>query len=311
MNAVSRSMISFCAGLWISPRMPCESSPPRSAEPSWLDERGQPLAHRVRVEVGRVDQRVDLGGEVAAQPRHRGELHPVGHLVQRHPQPEVGRRDPERPLGLDHVGRDQQQLPGRVGEELELPEHLAGQERQHPAGLQPGRLRPDGLLEPPGRPRPALLQRLHQRGEQPGHPVGVDPHPAGPVDHPGRPGSGPTGCRPVIRSTCAAATSTCSRSDRTAASASLRDTSGPGEINRVAVETARSQSTIPGWLLMRPRYAGRPTRPGHTVTPAGCTVSRPSIRPSSPARTGSIRTSAPGNATAAATCAVRSARRRS
>ena len=69
---------------------------------------------RRRVEVGRVDERAQLAHQVVAQPRHRGELHPVGLLVQAHPEPEVARVDVQLPLGLHDVGRDEQQPAGRV-----------------------------------------------------------------------------------------------------------------------------------------------------------------------------------------------------
>ena len=54
---------------------------------------------------------------VGAEPLDRGELGPVGLLVQAHPEPEVPWLDVEVPLGGDDVGGDQQQpsdpAPGR------------------------------------------------------------------------------------------------------------------------------------------------------------------------------------------------------
>ena len=99
--------------------------------------RGQPLAQRGRIGLDAVGERVDLVEHVLAQPRHGGELHPVGDLVQAHPEPEVGRVDLELPLDGDQVRRDEQQLAAGPVEELELAEHLAGQEAEH--GARPGR----------------------------------------------------------------------------------------------------------------------------------------------------------------------------
>ena len=67
---------------------------------------------------------------MVAQPRHGGELHPVGLLVQADPEPEVGGVDVELALDVDDVGRDQQQPAGRVVERVELAEHLAGEEAE-------------------------------------------------------------------------------------------------------------------------------------------------------------------------------------
>ena len=47
--------------------------------------------------------------EVVGHPGHRGELHPVGLLVQAHPEPEVVRVGLELALDVDDVRRDQQQ----------------------------------------------------------------------------------------------------------------------------------------------------------------------------------------------------------
>ncbi len=85
-----------------------------------------------------VRQRGDLVEHVLAHPRHGAELHPVGDLVQAYPQPEVGRIDAELPLDAHHVRRDEQQLAVALVEELELPEHLAGQEAEHRARLHAG-----------------------------------------------------------------------------------------------------------------------------------------------------------------------------
>ena len=93
----------------------------------------------------------DLVEHVLAQPRHGGELHPVGDLVQADPEPEVGRVDLELPLDGDDVRRDQQQLAARTVEELELAEHLAGQEAEHDADLHAGEPAADALGDPADR----------------------------------------------------------------------------------------------------------------------------------------------------------------
>ena len=56
-----------------------------------LDRLAQHLSNDCRVQFGRVDDLGDLVIQVAAQPRHCGELHPVGFLMQANPEPEVRR----------------------------------------------------------------------------------------------------------------------------------------------------------------------------------------------------------------------------
>ena len=84
----------------------------------------------------------------SAQPGHRGELHPVGLLVQAHPEPEVVRVDAELALDVHDVGRDQQQPAGRRVERVELAEHLAGEEAEQPADLGAGDPGADRVGEP-------------------------------------------------------------------------------------------------------------------------------------------------------------------
>ena len=106
---------------------------------------------RGRIGVDRVGKRAYLVLHVLAQPRHGGELHPVGHLVQAHPQPEVGRVDLELALDADQVRRDEQQLAAGTVEELELPEHLAGQEAEDETDLHAGQPAADAFaIRPTG-----------------------------------------------------------------------------------------------------------------------------------------------------------------
>ena len=74
-----------------------------------LDRLAQHLSNDCRVQFGRVDDLGDLVIEVAAQPRHCGELHPVGFLMQANPEPEVRRIDIELTLDGNDVRRDEQQ----------------------------------------------------------------------------------------------------------------------------------------------------------------------------------------------------------
>jgi hypothetical protein len=76
---------------------------------------------------------------VAGQPRIGGELHPVRHLVQTHPQPEIRRLHLQLTLDGDDVGIHQQQASTVLGgERIVLPEDAGGDESQHRAGLRTG-----------------------------------------------------------------------------------------------------------------------------------------------------------------------------
>ena len=76
-----------------------------------------PLVHEVRQPRRHLRDVVGgIGGQhperlrhVLCQPGIGGELHPVGDLVQAHPQPEVGGRDPQLTLDGDDVRIHQQQ----------------------------------------------------------------------------------------------------------------------------------------------------------------------------------------------------------
>ena len=114
----------------------------------------------------------------------------MGHLVQAHPQPEVAGDHLQRPLDRDDVGRHQQQGAVLAGERVVLAEDRGGHEREHRAGLQPGRYAGQPAAVRAGRP-----------GEL-GHRVGGGVDPAGPVDDPrgrhrqavGEAGDRPDGC---------------------------------------------------------------------------------------------------------------------
>ena len=127
MKAVTRSSTTRCSGV-------CSSSTSDRRAAAGAPALSRAEQPRRVVEVGRVEQRVDLGAHVPVQPRHGGELGAVGHLVQRDPEPEVARVDAEPPLGLDDVGRDQEQPAGGRprAERLVLPEDLARQPGEQP-----------------------------------------------------------------------------------------------------------------------------------------------------------------------------------
>ena len=143
-------MISFCSGVPNrSSRLP--SVLPETQVADLLAEVADELAG---VGLDAADDRVHLRAQVVGHPRHRGELHPVGLLVQAHPEPEVVRVGAELALDVDDVGRHQQQpavLAGTFVEGVELAEHLRAEEAQHRAQLGAGDPRADGL----GRASPA------------------------------------------------------------------------------------------------------------------------------------------------------------
>ncbi len=99
------------------------------------------LRGRGLVGLGGVEEGADEVVEVVAHPRHRGELHEVGGLVDGDPQPELAGGQAQAPLDLDDVGGDEQEAPGVGGEGLELAEDARGQEREDGSGLDAGDLR--------------------------------------------------------------------------------------------------------------------------------------------------------------------------
>ena len=113
-----------------------------------LDRLAQHLGNDRRVQFGRVDDLGDLVIEIAAQPRHCGELHPVGFLMQADPEPEVGRIDIELTLDGNDVRCDEQQSAARcVGigareERIELAKDLRRQIAEQRAHLDAGDPRP-------------------------------------------------------------------------------------------------------------------------------------------------------------------------
>ena len=69
----------------------------------------QPLESLPCPEIRGIQQGGDAVAEVVGQPRNGAELHPVRLLVQRHPEPEVRRRELELTLDGADVGRHEQQ----------------------------------------------------------------------------------------------------------------------------------------------------------------------------------------------------------
>ena len=133
----------------------CATPGSRTDSASALTRGAQPVGELLAADLGGVHERLHLAEEVAAHPRHGGELRAVGHLVQADPQPEVARYDLELALHLDDVRRDEQQLARVGGEHLELAEHPAGQVGEHRAGLYAGEPGPDHRRSArPARDRP-------------------------------------------------------------------------------------------------------------------------------------------------------------
>ena len=149
------------------------------------------LEDRRRVEVRGEQELGHLLLHVGAEPGHRGELGPVGLLVQADPAAEVAGVHAQLPLDHHDVGRDQRQAPGRgilaggvrVGrqEQLVLAEDPAGQVGEDQARLHPGDPRPDGRDDGRAGRRAALGHLLDQRVEHHAEAVDVGPDPAGPV----------------------------------------------------------------------------------------------------------------------------------
>ena len=137
-SAVSRSSTAFWAGRLHDVEHRARGCPGRGPRRPARPRRGAAARAMLVAALRGVDERLHLAEEVAAHPRHRGELRAVGDLVQADPEPEVARVGAELALHLDDVRRDQQQLARVGGEDLVLPEHPPGQVRQDRAGLHAG-----------------------------------------------------------------------------------------------------------------------------------------------------------------------------
>ena len=177
---VTRSMTAFCSGLENrSSRLPSvlpETRSPilRTASPS--SSAGSVCTAPTIEPISRA--------QVVGHPRHRGELHPVGLLVQADPEPEVVRVGVQLALDVHDVGRHEQQPPllaGLLVEGVELAEHLRAEEAEHRAELDAGDPRADRLGHRPGRAL-LLLQLVDQRRDHRGEAVGVGLDPARTVD---------------------------------------------------------------------------------------------------------------------------------
>ncbi len=167
------------------------------------------------VDVGGGHDLADLGVQVAAQPRHGGELDPVGLLVQADPEPEVAGGEAELALHRDDVRGDEQQSatgrqlprPGVVDpvdpgiEGVELAEHLGREVAEQGADLDPGDPGADADQRGVGVLRP-LRGLGGERGQHLPEAVEVGLDPARPVDHQDRRGparGGQTGHLPHVR----------------------------------------------------------------------------------------------------------------
>ena len=162
-----------------------------------VGRRPDPLQDRRRVELGGEQELGHLALHVVAQPGHRGELQPVGLLVQAHPAAEVVRVDAELAFDHDDVRRHQGE-PARLlavdrgglrrQEQLVLAEHPGGQVGQDQPGLDAGDPGPHRGHHPAGLARGratgrALAELFHQGLEHDAEPVHVGPDPPRPVHH--------------------------------------------------------------------------------------------------------------------------------
>ena len=100
---------------------------PVSAAPDRVDGSPELGDHLARIDLHGVHVATDQPLQVRTEPGGRAELDPVGHLVDRDPQPEVAARELEPALDLDQVRADEVEQPVVVGrqERVVLPEHLA------------------------------------------------------------------------------------------------------------------------------------------------------------------------------------------
>ena len=210
---------------------------------------------------------------VLAQPRHAGELGPVGDLVQRQPQAELPGREAVATLQAEHVGADvvhEVLLRGRVvvdHQEVVLAQDAARHPGQQAAHLQGRHLAGDGHRNR----APAAgagAEPLEGRVQEALEGVDVGPHPGGTVDDP-RPRPVPPATAGRSRPPPAPRPRPCTRRSRPAGSRrgrrQRRDpaaSTGSRCARRAPSRRARSPATDPGW--------------------AGTGVARPSPRTRSP-----------------------------
>ena len=64
------------------------------------------IGESLRVGIDRIEHLLDETEEMRTHPRNAGELGPVGHLVQREPQPELARREGVQLLERQDVRAD-------------------------------------------------------------------------------------------------------------------------------------------------------------------------------------------------------------
>ena len=200
-------------------------------------------------------EREHLGVEVVAHPRHGGELHAVGLLVEADPEAEVGRVDAELALDVDDVGGHQQQpagvgggapvgaVVGRPWKGSNWPSTLVPRKPSMQADLGAGDPRADGQRQALGR---ALLLRQpgHQRARGCGRSRRRWPAPSRAGRRRGRARCCRAATRPVKSRTRPVERLASSRSSVTAAAASAGVTSGPSPATLAPRFTAKSQSTI-------------------------------------------------------------------
>ena len=235
-SASSRSSTARCSG-------PCSSSTSTSESPPGLADRARSASgSRSRIAAARAvrhrQEPPDLLREVRPQPRHRGELQPVGGLVQAHPHAEVRARHVQRLLR--RVARSARRAAGgprrrcrRTGRTGRGPGRRGRRARRRPAGRPSRAVTARATFGVCGRRAPAVSAAMPSIAAA--AQAGRSTTSAG--------SSGSPSPSPVTARTWPSATAASARSLRTSSTAASRLTGGPAGTSRAAVRRASAQST--------------------------------------------------------------------
>ena len=184
MNAVTRSSTSRCSGVASTASSPAPSPCPRTtltSSPTAPDRRRRSAAGSVSMASVSA-----LTSSCMCWRSHGTAVNCTRWVTscrQTHSR-KSPRVDLELPLDGDEVRGDEQQLSARPVEELELAEHLAGQEAEHDADLHAGEPAADAAR--PTRPTGLSAASLSTSGvDDRAHPAGVGVDPGRTVDHAG------------------------------------------------------------------------------------------------------------------------------
>ena len=192
------SSTSRWAGLASSATSPPSSSglrPWRRSSSTRVERVEEPL----RIGVDRLERLLDEPEVVLAQPRHAGELRPVGDLVEREPEPELlGREARSASRARARSGRRSTRGPGRRCAAAGSSTTSRSYWPSTRVDIQPSSMPDLGAGEAAGDPRGqalahALAELVGERTQQPLEAVDVGVHPAGAVGDagPGRAGEAP------------------------------------------------------------------------------------------------------------------------